>query len=175
MNEFVWIFPILFIIHDMEEIIGFGIWLKNNRSMLDEKYPKISRTYTDYSTEGMALAVLEEFMVCIFFCVLGIVTQIEYIWLLWLGGFIAYTLHLVIHIAQSVIIKQYIPALITSIIALPISIWIIVSCVRILQCEVGLIIVFSILGLAIVGLNLKFAQSLIGKFTRWMEEKNGGT
>lgn len=171
MNEFVWLFPILFIFHDMEEIIGFGIWLKKNRLLLDEKYPKISKTYMDYSTEGMALAVLEEFLVCTLVCVLGIATQSRYIWMLWLGGFIAFTLHLVIHIGQSTVIKQYIPALITSILALPVSIWIIVKCLRIVQCEVWIIITFSILGMVIVGLNLKFAQSLIGKFTRWM--KNG--
>lgn len=60
LNEYVWLFPVLFILHDMEEIIGFGIWLQKNRTMLDEKYPKISRTYQDFSTEGMALAVTEE-------------------------------------------------------------------------------------------------------------------
>ncbi|GEM_PF-1065359 len=27
MNECVWLFPIIFIFHDMEEIIGFRIWL----------------------------------------------------------------------------------------------------------------------------------------------------
>ena len=29
LNDYVWLFPIIF--HDMEEIIGFGIWLKNNK------------------------------------------------------------------------------------------------------------------------------------------------
>lgn len=170
MSEFVWLFPILFILHDMEEIIGFGIWLKKNRAMLDEKYPKISKTYQDYSTEGMALAVLEEFIVCTLFCVLGVVTQAWYIWMLWMGTFIAYTLHLVIHIGQSIVIKQYIPALITSITTLPISIWVIWKCIQVLNCEIGIMAVFSFVGIVIVGLNLKFAQSLIGKFTRWKEE-----
>lgn len=169
LNEFVWLFPILFILHDMEEIIGFGIWLKKNRAMLDEKYPKISMTYKDFSTEGMALAVLEELIVCILFCILGIVTQAWYVWLLWLGGFIAYTLHLVIHIGQSIVIKKYIPALITSIIALPISMWIIFQSVQVLECKMGIMAIFSVMGIVIVGINLKFAQSLIGKFTRWKE------
>lgn len=169
MSEFVWLFPILFILHDMEEIIGFGIWLKKNRAILDEKYPKISKTYKDFSTEGMAVAVFEEFIVCIVFCVLGIATQARYIWMLWLGGFIAYTLHLVIHIGQSIVMKQYIPALITSVVALPISVWIILRCVQVLNCEIGTMLAFSMFGIIIVGLNLKFAQSLIGKFTRWKE------
>ncbi|HHS9349233.1 HXXEE domain-containing protein [Clostridioides difficile] len=28
MEKYIWLFPLLFIFHDMEEIIGFGIWLK---------------------------------------------------------------------------------------------------------------------------------------------------
>ncbi len=170
LDKFVWLFPILFIFHDMEEIIGFGIWLKKNRAMLNERYPKVNEIYKDFSTEGMAAAVLEEFMVCILFCVLSIVTQTRYIWMLWLGGFIAFALHLVIHIGQSIVMKQYIPSLITSVIALPISIWVISGCVQVVNCGIGMVIAFSVLGIVIVGLNLKFAQSLIGKFTRWKEK-----
>lgn len=115
LNQYVWLFPVLFMFHDMEEMIGFGIWL------------------------------------------------------LWLGGFIAYSLHLVIHIIQSIIIKQYILAVFTSIIALPISIWVIYQSVLELNCKMLNITLYSILGIAIVGLNLKFAQFLMGKFTKWKE------
>lgn len=168
MSKYVWLFPLIFIFHDMEEIIGFGIWLKKNRTFLDNKYPKISKTYENFSTEGMALAVFEEFLVCILFCVLALLTNNKYIWLLWLGGFIACTLHFIIHIGQSIIIRQYIPALFTSIISLPLSIWAIYKSIVSINCDAGTIIIFSIIGIAIVAINLKFAQSLIGKFTKWM-------
>lgn len=36
-----------------------------------------------------------------------------------------------------------------------------------------MIIVFGIIGTVIVAVNLKFAQSLIGRFTRWMERNFG--
>lgn len=49
MQEIIWMFPILFIVHDMEEIMGFGLWL---------------------------------------------------------GAFIAYTFHLIVHIGQSIVIKN---------------------------------------------------------------------
>lgn len=169
MLQFVWLFPLLFLFHDMEEIIGFGIWLDRNQNMLEERYPKISRTYRDYSTEGMALAVFEEFMVCIFFCTLAVVIQVKSLWLFWLGAFIVYALHLVIHIGQSIVIKQYIPSLITSITALPVSIWVILQSISELHCTIGDVVGYSVLGLVVVGGNLKFAQSLIGRFTRWKE------
>ncbi|HBH3604103.1 TPA: HXXEE domain-containing protein [Clostridioides difficile] len=168
MEKYIWLFPLLFIFHDMEEIIGFGIWLKKNKSMLDKKYPFISKIYENYSTEGVAFAVFEEFILCIIFCILTVITENQYVYLLWLGSFIAYTLHLVIHIGQSIIIRKYIPSLITSIICLPISIWCISKSIYIVDCEMSTTILYSIIGIIIVALNLKFAQSLIGKFTKWM-------
>ena len=168
MEKYIWLFPLLFIFHDMEEIIGFGIWLKKNKSMLDKKYPFISKVYENYSTEGMAFAVFEEFILCIIFCILTVITENQYVYLLWLGSFIAYTLHLVIHIGQSIIIRKYIPSLITSIICLPISSWCISKSIYIVDCEMSTTILYSIIGIIIVALNLKFAQSLIGKFTKWM-------
>lgn len=168
MEKYVWIFPVLFIFHDMEEIIGYGIWLKKNRAMLDEKYPKISRIYENYSTEGMALAAFEELLLCLLFCILALMTKNKMLWLVWLGGFIAYAFHLLIHICQSLFIRKYIPCFITSIMALPISIWQIYECILELQCTVSAVILFSSVGMIIVALNLKFAQFLIGKFTKWM-------
>ena len=38
MLEYVWLFPLLFIFHDMEEIIGYIPWLKHNREFLKEKF-----------------------------------------------------------------------------------------------------------------------------------------
>lgn len=65
MQEIIWMFPILFIVHDMEEIMGFGLWLKRNKALLDRKYQKISNTYNPYSTEGMTAAVMEELVICL--------------------------------------------------------------------------------------------------------------
>lgn len=169
MEKYVWLFPIIFIVHDMEEIIGFGIWLKKNKALLDEKYPSISKTYKDFSTEGFSLAVLEELILCIIFCLLALFTGNKYIWCMWLGGFIACALHFVIHIGQAIVMRQYIPATITSILFLPVSIWVIIKFIAELSLQTTELIVFSIIGIAIVALNLKFAQSLIGKFTRKMK------
>lgn len=141
MSEFVWTFPILFIFHDMEEIIGFGLWLTKNREFLDNKYPKISNTYKPYSTEGMAAA------------------------------FMAYTVHLVIHIGQSIVIRKYIPALITSLICLPISIWVIASSITLLSYSVSNVIVYSLIGIVAIAGNLEIAHWIIHIFTKKINEK----
>lgn len=171
MEKYVWLFPLIFIFHDMEEIIGFKAWLKKNKSFLDSKYPNISKTYQNFSTEGFAFAVFEELILCIIFCILAVTLNSNYIWYLWLGEFIACTLHFIIHIGQAIMMKRYIPAIITSIICLPLSILIIIKCLALCTDQVGIIITFIVIGIIIVALNLKFAQSLIGKFTIWMNNK----
>jgi len=67
MKELAWLFPLLFIVHDMEEIIGFGIFLQRNEKILWKKYPFAIAPYRNFSTEGFALAVMEELLVCLFF------------------------------------------------------------------------------------------------------------
>lgn len=167
MEKYLWLFPILFIFHDMEEIIGYGTWLRNNKELLCNRFPCLSKMkiYNVYTTEGMALAVFEEFILCIIFCVTSMLSN----WYaLWLGTFIAYTIHLVIHIVQSIIIRKYIPALATSIIALPLSVYFISESIALLEYTVSYVILFSIIGIAVVAINLKFAHILMCKYTEWI-------
>lgn len=166
MEKYVWLFPILFIFHDMEEIVGFGWWINKNKEMLITRFPKISKTYENYSTEGMALAVFEELILCILICMISLVTD----WYaLWLGGFIAYAVHLLIHIGQSIVIRKYIPALVTSIIALPISIYYIFKGIEVLNYSTAYVFMFSFIGILVVGLNLKFAHWIMDKYTNWIK------
>lgn len=168
MKEYVWLFPLIFIFHDMEEIIGYGIWLKKNKHYLQEKYPWAIAPYKDFSTEGFALAVMEELVVCILFSAVVAISNNPIISYLWLGGFIGCALHFVIHIGQSVLIRKYIPALLTSIICLPVSVWIIGRCLMQISDSVFIAVVCMLAGIVIVAVNLKFAQKLIGWFTRKM-------
>lgn len=61
--------------------------------------------------------------------------------------------------------KQYIPAAITSVICLPVSVWIIYKCFLTIQGEWWYVAAFIVVGIVMVAVNLKFAQKLIGWFT----------
>lgn len=167
MVEMIWFFPLLFIVHDMEEIMGLGLWLKRNRSFLDEKYPKISNTYRPYSTEGMTAAVMEEMVLCLIIC---IITKLTEFYGLWLGAFVAYAIHLVVHISQSIVIRRYIPASITSILCLPLSIWFIVSSIEMLSYSTGQVLVYGLIGTVAIAGNLKVAHWIIHIFTKRLVE-----
>lgn len=165
LNDYVWLFPIIFIFHDMEEIIGFGIWLKNNKQFLMEKYPSALSSHKDFTTEGFSFAVFEELVLCIILSVLAFETDIASCWYIWVGAFVGCTLHFVVHIVQALWLRQYIPATYTSIICLPISIWILYRCFLNIDDVWWYIAICIVVGIVIVVVNLKFAQKMIGWFT----------
>lgn len=167
MDKYVWLFPIIFMFHEMEEIIGFRFWLKKNRAMLQEKFPKIAKEYEHHSTEGFALAVFEEYALCLIISGIAVATD----WYgLWFGGFAAYALHLLIHIGQSLVIRKYIPAAATAILTLPISIFFIIKSNAVLNFSIFEILIYTIIGVVIIGGNLKLIHILMNKFTMRMEK-----
>jgi len=168
-EEYAWLFPIIFIVHDMEEIIGFGIWLKKNKDMLKEKYPFIVKVIKGFSTEGMALAVYEELLVVVAVTALALLTNYNILWYLWLGGFIGCTLHFVVHIGQSIIVRQYIPCVATSILLLPISMHFIYKCISTIQDNTTFVTIWTIIGVVSVFVNLILIHNAIGWFTRKMK------
>ena len=99
MERVFWLFPIVFMIHEMEEIIGFRLWFEKNFDLV-KKYSTLEKLYSNFSSEGFAIAVLEEYIICI------VVTGISIFWeiyIIWIGVFIAFVIHLVIHIIQSLV------------------------------------------------------------------------
>ena len=162
MREYVLLLPIIFIFHDMEEIIGFGWFFKNNPELFD-RFPIITKAYKDFTTAGMALAVYEEFIPFFGISLLAYYFGNDVLYTLWFGLMLSLTVHFIVHIGQSVYIKKYIPSLITSIICLPISVIILINSSQyiVISMSTILLIVGSIL---LMMANLKFAHRLMHKF-----------
>ena len=79
MHNMFWLFPIIFMLHEMEEIIGFKIWLDKNIDIV-KRYNKISMIYQNYSNEGFSVAVLEEYLLCILVTGVSIFFKMYIIW-----------------------------------------------------------------------------------------------
>lgn len=171
MVTYIWLFPLLFICHDMEEIIGFMPWISKYKQLLQEKAPIFLRLHDGLSTEGFALAVFEELIIVLIFSLVALIGHHRILYLIWLGGFIAYALHLLIHIFQALFLRQYIPSLATSLICLPISCWIIGKVSLLLQVRWAELLVFSIIGCLIVGVNLILALTFGKQFSKWLAKK----
>jgi hypothetical protein len=162
MKEYVLLLPIIFIFHDMEEIIGFGWFFRNNPEIF-EKYPKITKVYKRFTTAGMALAVYEEFIPFFGISLLAYYLGNEVLYTLWFGLLISLTAHFIVHIGQSIYIRKYIPSLITSVICLPISVIILINSSKYMVLSLSTILIIAGSILLMIS-NLRFAHWLMHKF-----------
>ncbi|WP_215830050.1 HXXEE domain-containing protein [Pelorhabdus rhamnosifermentans] len=110
-ESMMWLFPIVFMIHEFEEIIFLPRWMKKNSIDLHKKIPHIAQKMVlrleALSTAAFAVAVFEEFIllsVLTLFCVEG------GLYSLFAAVTIGYLVHVVIHLAQAMFLRRYIPA-----------------------------------------------------------------
>lgn len=165
----VWFFPMLFIFHDFEEIIFMQPWISKNRQYLSKRFPALSKKLLPHldkiTTSSFASGVAEEFIL------ISIVTIHSYItgwYSLWGGLFIAFALHLIIHCFQILILRRYIPAIVTSIICLPICIYIIKHIVQYIPLDS--IVLYSIFGFLIMVVNLGIIHKGMDIFSKWLAQ-----
>ena len=116
----VWMLPILFILHDFEEIIFMPLWKTRHHQKLET----FKKPFFGSVTQGSAFAVgvLEEFIILVFisgFC------QITHNSLLYLSFVIAYTAHFIIHYIMCLQFRGYVPGVVTVTLELPMVLMII--------------------------------------------------
>lgn len=169
MKDYILLLPILFIFHDMEEIIGFGCFFRRNKQLF-ERFPKITAAYKDFSAEGFALAVYEEFIPFFGISLLAYFFPCRVLYSLWIGLMLSLTAHFLIHIGQSIYIRKYIPSLITSIICLPPSIVILIKCINSIEFDLMTIILMAA-GIVGMIINLKFAHCLMHKYGKRLSDQ----
>ncbi|MDD3174842.1 MAG: HXXEE domain-containing protein [Herbinix sp.] len=157
----------LFIFHDFEEIIFMQVWIRKNKTYLYVRFPALAKKllphFDNITTASFAFGVAEEFIL------ISIITVVSYImnrYSLWIGLFIAFTLHLLIHCFQTLIVRKYVPAIVTSIICLPICIYIIKQIIQV--ATLNTIILYSILGFIIMVINLGMIHKGMSIFSKWL-------
>lgn len=116
--------PVAFMFHDFEEVIFMEDWYKRKNRYLKKRvpriYPMIDKMMRDRTTASFALSVFFMFMLvsaCTFY------SLVSGSYLIWWGAFIVFSLHLLMHIAQSIIVRGYVPAVVTSVLCLPYAAW----------------------------------------------------
>lgn len=167
--QYIWLFPILFIFHDFEEIIFMRAWINKNRSFLGERFPKLAQRmlahFDHITTSAFALGVAEEFVLISLITIISAVTNS---YGLWIGSFIAFTIHLVIHCLQALIVRKYVPVLITSLICLPICLYIINQ--FLLAMPIMTILGYSILCFIVMVINIIILFKLMAIFGKWIAQ-----
>lgn len=116
----VWALPILFILHDFEEMIFMPLWKKTKKF---QQLPN-KADYFGGVTNGSAfsIGVLEEFVILL--CI-SYVSEYSHTTGLYLGFCIAYTLHFAIHYLLCFRYRGYVPGVITVTLQIPVMVMII--------------------------------------------------
>ena len=121
LNTITWLFPILFMLHDFEEIILLEAWQKSCKQDLKNKKLKRIIFSNCNNTPAFSIAVAIEFLLISLIALITTLTQNYYVWY---ALFFAFTLHLILHCAIIFPYKHYVPGVINAILLLPINIYI---------------------------------------------------
>lgn len=119
----IWLFPIMFVIHDFEEIIMVETWMKKNSDIIYERLPKkiADRVIKQFSmtTAQFAVAVLVIFLFVSSSTIMAnqyviqrSLTNIYFFTIITLTFF----LHAFTHIGQSIFLRSFTPGSLTSMI-----------------------------------------------------------
>ena len=170
MNFIVWMLPIIFMIHDFEEIIMAEVWGKRYREEINTAWPKRQPFGLDYihncQTPTFSIGVEVEFLL---FSLISLFSIIFQSYFLWYGAFLGVILHMVfIHMLMCARFKNYVPGVITSAIFLLPSIWFLHTTEKILHYGVGTILLACLLGTVLIIIMIPALHKLMGSWSIWL-------
>lgn len=116
----VWMLPILFILHDFEEMIFMPLWKKRHHHKLVTFKTQFFGSVT--LSSAFAVGVLEEFVILLFISGL---CQMTHNTVLYFSFVIAYTSHFMIHYIMCLQFRGYVPGVVTVTLELPIVLMVI--------------------------------------------------
>ena len=166
------LFPVVFMIHEYEEIIMFRRWIDRNREELRKRFPKIESFFTrqgpfDYSTSTFAVGTAHEFILVSVVSFCSVWTG-EYQW--WFAAFAGYSVHLVVHLAQWAIYRKYVPVIITTILTLPYCIYTFAEFAKASVLSPLQMFLWAVVGIILTMLSLLSAFFLMSKFQQWQNK-----
>ena len=172
LETIVLLLPIVFMIHEYEEIIMFQNWLGNNRNELKRRFPKFEqflahRGHFDYSTATFAVGTAHEFILisAISFCSIWLDA---YQWRF--AAFAGYSVHLIVHLAQWAIYRKYIPVIITTILTLPYCVYAFVEFAKASILSPLQMLLWAVIGFILTVLSLFSAFLLMNRFQKWLNK-----
>lgn len=163
------VLPVIFMLHDFEEIIMLRSWLDRNRHELHRRFPRFEaflskRGHFEYSTSAFAIGVAHEFILLSAVSLCSIYHE-AYEW--WFGVFMAYFIHLFVHIAQWIIYRKYVPVIITSLLTLPYCFYTFILFVKSSVLSFSQTLLWMLIGIVFIIFSLPSAFFFMSKFNKW--------
>ena len=166
MNAIVWLFPILFMLHDFEEIILVEAWRKRNKNELEMKKSRRLVFSGCNKTPAFSIGVAIEFLI---FSLVALVSSWGGTYNFWYAMFLGFTIHLLGHCIINIMYKFYVPGVITSILFLPCSLYILYTTYQMLSLTITHVLLYCVIGTAAALLLISVLHSCMGKFEELIE------
>ena len=158
-------FPLAFLLHDTEEAIVQHRWMLKHKDALAARFPGMRHLIgylSRISTMAFVVAALEDVLV-----------QGAYGLQIWSALFMAFSFHLLVHSLQAIMVKGYVPGLVSSLLLLP-------------YCYLGLesigyamggmeMLLWGVAGILFMAVNLWFAHRMAGWVERALHAVKGQT
>ena len=163
-------FPLAFLLHDTEEAIVQHRWMLKHKDALAARFPGMRHLIgylSRISTMAFVVAALEELLVLLL-ATCYVLVQGEYSFQIWAALFMAFSFHLVVHVLQAVMVKGYVPGVISSLLLMPYAyvglegIWYAMSGMEMVIC--------GVVGIIFMAANLLFAHRIAGMVIRSRHE-----
>ncbi len=170
MNFIVWMFPVIFMIHDFEEIIMAEVWGSRYRKEINTVWPKRQPFGLNYihvcQTPTFSIGVEVEFL---FFSLISLLSVVFQSYFLWYSAFLGVTLHLVfVHMLICIPFKHYVPGVVTSIIFILPSIWFLYAAKMILHYDLRVLLLSCLLGIALVMVMIPVLHKAMGSWSEML-------
>lgn len=167
MNSIIWMFPIIFMLHDFEEIIMAEVWGKRYKKSIDTTWPKHQPFALNYvhccKTPAFSIGVEIIFLIFVLISLFSLIFQNYFIWY---SAFLGITSHFVfIHMVLCIRFKHYVPGIITSTLFLFPSTWLLFTSANILHYSASMILLACLTGIALITL-ISPMHKLMGSLSR---------
>lgn len=163
LESFIWLFLVVFVLHEFEEILTMETWLKRHRDILEHIVPKrikpVVLKLANSTTPVFTAVIMEEFIL------LAIATLAMAEWALYdlfAALVLGYFIHILIHGAQAIYLRRYIPGLYFGFVSGAYSLYVLIYFGRLAYVDWSKVWVLTPILLIIMGLNL-FGGHLIAE------------
>jgi hypothetical protein len=167
MESIVWMLPIIFMLHDFEEIIMGEVWGKRYVKKIKTTWPKRQPFGLNYirtfQTPTFSIGVEILFLT---FSLISLLSVIFQNYFLWYGAISGVTLHLVfVHMLLCIRFKHYVPGVITSAVFLLPCIWFLYAAEKILHYKMWTILSACLLGIVLTIILMLVLHKAMGSWS----------
>ena len=163
-----WFLPILFIIHDFEEIIMMPLWKQREARKLEKFKIRFFGAVTDGS--AFSIGVLEELLLLV---LVALYCQASGNQLFYLAVLAGYSLHFIPHYLICFSFKGYVPGVVTALIELPLVIPMLLHYGQAVTSP-GLFLLYLVIVVPLIVLNVIWLHGLMPKIQVFFEQYKQG-